>query len=88
MVNTKQLGQDNRGFIAYLPALIGWLLILVGAVTLVSHVWGNGLILLGIGLLIVGIPGAGSISVLSMKVTGPVGLILIIAGVYLGSVLG
>jgi len=61
----------------------------IGVLALVSGAYANGCIVLGVGLIIVGVGGAtANISFLQIKVTGPIGLILIVFGIFFDYVTG
>ena len=82
------LHRDDSGIVEVIPLIIGLLLLLGGILLLLQGSYGNGLIVTGIGFIILGVGGQGTFIGLSIRVSGPVGLILIVLGILLGRIVG
>lgn len=74
---------DECGFVGPVLTMIPYVLVLIGAVMMTDGVIAGGLMVSGLGVLIVGAPGSGSICTGTFRITGPAGLIMIVLGVVL-----
>lgn len=74
---------DDHGFVGPVLMMIPYLLVLIGAAMMTGGVLAGGLMVSGLGVLIVGAPGSGSICTGMFRITGPAGLIMIVLGVVL-----
>jgi|GEM_PF-4163437 len=79
----QRLHHDEHGFIGPMLMVIPYLLLLIGAAMMAGGAIAGGLMVSGLGVLIVGAPGSGSIATGMFRVTGPAGLIMIALGVVI-----
>ena len=82
MTRLMGLREDEvaQGFLLFAPIVIGVILIVVGVLLVTSGSVGTGLIVAGVGALILGAGGSATLGFGALKVTGPVGFILIVFG--------
>jgi hypothetical protein len=82
-------GDDlGQGVFTLIPFILGFALVVGGAFLITSASWSAGLILVGIGVLLLGAGGSGTLGYGVLKVAGPTGLIIIVFGAIVRLSLG
>lgn len=84
----KSFATDENGQVMLLLMLFPFLIIFVGLVLALSGSLGVGLVLMGFGTLLLGAGGRGSLGFGSIRITGPVGLLLLVIGIAVIYLLG
>lgn len=79
----KKIKNDIEGQIQYLIPLIGLILLFAGLYYLTQMSWSVGLVITGLGLLILGIGGRGTLYYNGIKLIAPVGALLMVVGIIL-----
>jgi len=76
----RSIASDESGQTMILVFLVPYIIILVGLLFAFSGSLGAGLVLMGFGILLLGAGGRGSLAFGSIRITGPVGLLLLVIG--------
>jgi hypothetical protein len=84
----KSLASNEDGQVELVLLLFPYLIIFVGLVLALSGSLGVGLVLMGFGTLLLGAGGRGSFGFGSVRITGPVGLLLLIIGIAIIYLMG